>query len=48
MQKALAAPKLVSLAGVNSRLLFVIAGLQVGDEVAEVGVTVVFAAICGD
>ena len=41
-------PELVGLVGVDGRLVVVVAGLEVGDEVVEVGVAVVLAAVGGD
>ena len=50
-QKALwlvSSPELVGQVGVDGRLVVVVAGLEVGDEVVEVGVAVVLAAVGGD
>lgn len=50
-QKALwlvPSPELVGLVGVDGRLVVVVAGLEVGDEVVEVGFAVVLAAVGGD
>ena len=48
MVVVLSFPELVSLAGIDGRLVVVVAGFEVGDEVVEVGVTVVLSAVGGD